>query len=57
MKLRVVELLLITTVPTMVLAEKGWPSWDLVVVTLIGGPWPRAGPMPSTWSWIAISTP
>jgi len=37
MKLRVVELLLITTVPTMVLAEKGWPSWGLVVVTLIGG--------------------
>jgi len=37
MKLRVVELLLITTVPTMVLADKGWPSWTLVVVTLIGG--------------------
>jgi len=37
MKLRVVELLLITTVPTMVLAEQGWPSWGLVVVTLIGG--------------------
>jgi protoheme IX farnesyltransferase len=37
MKLRVVELLLITTVPTMVLAEKGWPSWGLVAITLIGG--------------------
>ena len=37
MKLRVVELLLITTVPTMVLAEQGWPSWDLVAVTLLGG--------------------
>lgn len=37
MKLRVVELLLITTVPTMVLAEKGWPSWSLVGITLLGG--------------------
>lgn len=37
MKLRVVELLLITTVPTMVLAEQGWPSWSLVAVTLLGG--------------------
>jgi protoheme IX farnesyltransferase len=37
MKLRVVELLLITTLPTMVLAEKGWPSWSLVGVTLLGG--------------------
>ncbi|MFN8021396.1 MAG: heme o synthase [Acidimicrobiales bacterium] len=36
-KLRVVELLLITTVPTMVLAERGWPSTWLVVVTLVGG--------------------
>ena len=37
MKLRVVELLLVTTVPTMVLAEQGWPSLQLMVVTLIGG--------------------
>ena len=37
MKLRVVELLLITTVPTMVLADQGWPSWGLVGVTLLGG--------------------
>lgn len=36
-KLRVVELLLITTVPTMVLAEQGWPSTWLVVLTLVGG--------------------
>lgn len=36
-KLRVVELLLITTVPTMVLAEQGWPDTWLVVVTLLGG--------------------
>ncbi|MEY3679826.1 MAG: protoheme farnesyltransferase [Actinomycetota bacterium] len=36
-KPRIIELLLITTVPTMVLAEKGWPSWGLVLVTLLGG--------------------
>jgi protoheme IX farnesyltransferase len=37
MKLRVVELLLVTTVPTMVLAEQGWPSLQLMAVTLAGG--------------------
>lgn len=36
-KPRIIELLLITTVPTMVLAERGWPSWSLVLITLIGG--------------------
>jgi protoheme IX farnesyltransferase len=36
-KPRIIELLLITTVPTMVLAEGGWPSTWLVIVTLIGG--------------------
>ena len=36
-KLRVVELLLITTVPTMVLAEQGWPRTSLVLITLAGG--------------------
>lgn len=36
-KPRIIELLLITTVPTMVLAEGGWPSTWLVLVTLIGG--------------------
>jgi protoheme IX farnesyltransferase len=36
-KPRIIELLLITTVPTMVLAEGGWPSWGLVLVTLFGG--------------------
>lgn len=36
-KPRIIELLLITTVPTMVLAEGAWPSWSLIVVTLIGG--------------------
>lgn len=37
MKLRIVELLLITTIPTMILAARGWPGWQLVVLTLIGG--------------------
>ena len=36
-KPRIIELLLITTVPTMVLAEEGWPATWLVIVTLIGG--------------------
>lgn len=36
-KPRIIELLLITTIPTMVLAQKGWPSTWLVVVTFIGG--------------------
>ncbi len=36
-KPRIIELLLITTVPTMVLAERGWPSTWLVLVTLLGG--------------------
>lgn len=36
-KPRIIELLLITTVPTMVLAEDGWPSTWLVLWTLVGG--------------------
>ena len=36
-KPRIIELLLITTVPTMVLAEGGWPSTWLVLITLLGG--------------------
>ena len=36
-KPRIIELLLVTTVPTMVLARQGWPSTALVIVTLIGG--------------------
>ena len=37
MKLRVVELLLITTVPALFLAAKGWPSLKITLITLIGG--------------------
>lgn len=36
-KPRIIELLLVTTVPAMVLAAGGWPSTWLVVATLIGG--------------------
>ena len=36
-KPRIIELLLVTTVPTMVLAEGGWPSTTLVLITLLGG--------------------
>jgi protoheme IX farnesyltransferase len=36
-KPRIIELLLITTVPTMVLAERGWPPLGLVLLTLAGG--------------------
>ena len=37
MKLRVVELLIITTLPAMVLAQEGLPDFGLVAATLIGG--------------------
>ena len=33
----IIALLLITTVPAMVVAERGWPSSWLVLATLIGG--------------------
>ncbi len=36
-KPRIIELLLVTTVPTMLLAQRGMPSIRLVLVTLIGG--------------------
>jgi protoheme IX farnesyltransferase len=36
-KPRIIELLLTTTVPTMILAAGGMPSWWLVLATLVGG--------------------
>lgn len=36
-KPRIIELLLVTTVPAMVVAAGAWPSWWLVIATLIGG--------------------
>jgi len=36
-KPRIIELLLVTTLPTMVVAAKGVPEWWLIVATLVGG--------------------
>ncbi len=36
-KPKLVELLLVTTVPAMALASGGWPSWSLLLLTLAGG--------------------
>jgi len=36
-KPRVIELLLVTTLPTMILAHGGFPSFGLVLATLVGG--------------------
>jgi protoheme IX farnesyltransferase len=36
-KPRIIELLLVTTVPAMILAERTWPGTWLVVATIIGG--------------------
>lgn len=36
-KPRIIELLLVTTVPTMVVAERGLPSLWLILVTVVGG--------------------
>ncbi|HEX2177997.1 MAG TPA: heme o synthase [Actinomycetota bacterium] len=36
-KPRIIELLLITTVPAMIVAARGWPSPWLVLATLVGG--------------------
>jgi heme o synthase len=36
-KPRIIELLLVTTLPTMLLAKRGLPSLGLIVVTLVGG--------------------
>jgi len=36
-KPRIIELLLVTTLPTMVVAARGLPRWELIVATLAGG--------------------
>jgi heme o synthase len=36
-KPRIIELLLVTTVPAMMLAARGWPSLSLLLSTLLGG--------------------
>ena len=42
-KPRIIVLLLITTVPAMVVAERGWPGNWLVIATLLGGSLSAAG--------------
>jgi protoheme IX farnesyltransferase len=42
-KPRIIELLLVTTVPTMVVAKRGLPSLGLVLATLVGGALAAAG--------------
>ena len=42
-KPRIIELLLTTTLPAMVLAADGWPGWWLSIATLIGGTLSAAG--------------
>lgn len=36
-KPRIIELLLVTTVPAMMVAARGWPSLSLLLLTLLGG--------------------
>ncbi|GAA4424655.1 heme o synthase [Georgenia halophila] len=36
-KPRIIELLLVTTIPTMILAAQGWPGTMLLLATLVGG--------------------
>ena len=42
-KPRIIELLLVTTVPTMILAAQGWPSLSTLVAVLAGGTLAAAG--------------
>lgn len=42
-KPRIIELLLVATIPAMVVAADGWPGLGLVVVTLIGGTFSAGG--------------
>ena len=42
-KPRIIELLLVTTVPTMVMAAQGWPSVSVALATLVGGALAAAG--------------
>lgn len=42
-KPRIIELLLTTTLPAMILAAAGWPGWWLAAATIIGGTLSAAG--------------
>lgn len=47
-KPRIIELLLVTTVPTMVVAAQGWPGTWLVIATVLGGTMSAASA--NTWN-------
>jgi hypothetical protein len=55
-KPRIIGLLLITTVPSMVVAERGIPDLSLILYTLVGGGSRPVAPTPSTVTSIATST-
>jgi len=42
-KPRIISLLLVTTLPAMIVAERGWPSAWLMVITVVGGTLSAAG--------------
>jgi protoheme IX farnesyltransferase len=42
-KPRIIELLLVTTIPTMIFAAKGWPPVSVAIATFIGGTFAAAG--------------
>ena len=48
-KPRIIELLLITTVPSMILAEGGMPDISLVLLTVVGGTLAAGGA--NTFPW------
>ena len=43
-KPRIIELLLVTTLPAMILAADGLPRWWVVVATMVAARWPQAAP-------------
>ena len=55
-KPRIIELLLVTTLPTMIVAQRGLPPVWLMVATLAAERWRPAGRTPSTWWSTATST-
>src|SRR5699024_5644260 len=54
-KPRVIELLLVTTLPTMIFAYRGWPDLWTVLATMVGVHWPLALQARLTVISIAIS--
>ena len=56
-KPRIIELLLVTTVPTMIVAQRGLPSLWLIAATVIGGTLSAGGANATTCISTATSTP